>query len=83
MRCFQGTVVLRDLRHKLTVDVHGSVPKLLTVSNIVRSHAKCVYWLPGMSWIPNGNNHSNNRKNRNYEVVFPVCHGTQGPRSTS
>jgi len=31
--CSQGIVVLRDLGHKLTVGVHGSVPKLLTVSD--------------------------------------------------
>ena len=29
------------------------------------------------------NNNNNNRENRNYKVVFPGCHGTQGPRSTS
>jgi hypothetical protein len=27
--------------HKLTADVHGSEPKLLTVSDAVQSHAGC------------------------------------------
>jgi hypothetical protein len=42
--------------HKLTAGVHGSVPKLLTVSDAVWSHARCVYRPSGMSWTPNGTN---------------------------
>src|SRR5271168_3875715 len=45
------------LGHKLTAGVHGSVPKLLTVSDAVRSHARCMYRPPGMSWTPNGTSH--------------------------
>src|SRR5271168_5377789 len=36
--------------HKLTAGVHGSVPKLLTVSDTMQSHAECVYRPPGMSF---------------------------------
>jgi len=42
---------------RLTAGVHGSVPKLLTVSDAMRSHARCVYRPPGMSWTPNGTSH--------------------------
>jgi hypothetical protein len=34
---------------KPTAGVHGSVPKLLTASDAVRSHARCMYRPPGMS----------------------------------
>ena len=42
--CSQGIVVLAG--------VHGSVPKLLTVSDTVQSHAGCMYRPPGMSRHP-------------------------------
>ena len=34
---------------RLTAVVHGSVPRLLTVSDAVRNHARCEYRPPGMS----------------------------------
>jgi len=52
---YRGTQGPRGTR--LTANVHESVPKQLKVSDAVRSHARCVYRPPGMSWTPNGTNH--------------------------
>jgi hypothetical protein len=50
--CSQGIDTQGPRGTRLTAVVHGSVPKLLTVSDAVRSHARCVYRPPGMSGHP-------------------------------
>ena len=42
---------------RLTADVHGSELKMSDAVHAVRSHAKCVYWPPGMSRTPIGTSH--------------------------